>query len=165
MKDTPSNQSSQRKRLEILVCTAGPEPAKRLKAELVRIADFFEAHLTVLKVLPHGSPIPADELRKRGEEAVEIIVDVLERQGLEADPYLKFSDDTAKGIVETAREIQADLLIMGVGNKPSWLRKFIQGDVSERVIHGAPCPVITLPQTIERSPFDGKVKSKFKNCG
>lgn len=152
MKETSGNKS-ENKRLKILVCTAGPEPAKRFREELVRIADFFDAHLTVLKVLPHGSPMPADELQKRGEEAVGLIVDVLQEQGLEAERYLRFSDDTAKGIVETAQELQADLLIMGVGNKPSWLRKFISGDVAERVLHEAPCPIIALPRTIKRSPF------------
>jgi len=153
-----SDQNSRSERLKILVCTAGPEPAGRMKTELARIADYFEVDITVLKVLPHGSPIPADELQDRGEKATGIIVDSLQEQGIEASSHLRFSDSTAKGIVETAEDLKVDLVIVGVGDKPSWLRNFIKGDVTERVFHEAPCPVVALPQDIKRSPFAEETK-------
>lgn len=144
----PSKENS-----NVLVCTAGPEPAQHLKEEVGRIANFFNAEITVLKVLPHGSAIPADELKARGKKAAEIITDALKKQGIKADSRLRFSDDTTKGIIKTSEEIEADLIIIGVGKKPFWLTKFIKEDVTEKVIHEASCPVIALPQNLERSPF------------
>lgn len=137
---------------KILACTAGPETATKFVKELVRIADSFDAEIIVLNVLPHQSQLPAEELKSRGEEATKIIVDALREKDFEADYKLRFSEDISEGIVKTSEEIGADLIVMGVGEKPSWL-SFARKDITEQVIHNAGCPVLALPKVLKRSPF------------
>lgn len=48
-----------------------------------------------------------------------------------------------KKIVEVAEEEKCDLIIMG-SNKTNWFKKFFGGDVVEKVINHAPCPVLVV---------------------
>lgn len=137
---------------KLLICTAGPEPAKEIVNEIVKVVKYFDAKSTVLNILPHHSQIPNRELRERGETATNIIVEAIEKENLEAEGLLKFSEDIVDGVIETQEEINADLIVMGVGKKPRWFQ-FTKKDVTERIIHRANCPVLTLPKKIENTPF------------
>lgn len=137
---------------KILVCTVGPEPAKKIVKEVVKVVKHFEAEVTVLNILPHGSQIPNRELEKRGKEATKVIVDAVDKEGFEAHPLLKFADDISKGIVESSEKENTDLIVMGVGEKPSWF-EFTRKDIIDDVIHNASCPVLTLPKELKCSPF------------
>lgn len=137
---------------KILVCTAGPDPAKKIVKEVVRVVKYFEGEVCVLNILPHGSQIPNRELEERGREATHIILDEVKKEGFEGDFELKFADDVAKGIVEASKEKNSDLIVMGVGKKPSWF-EFTRKGIVEEIIHNATCPVLTLPKELENSPF------------
>lgn len=139
--------------VNLLVCTAGPEPAKRSVEEVANIAETFDAKVTVLSVLPHRSQLPPHELEERGREATRIIEEAIEEKGLEVDYELRFADDVTREIVKTSEEVQSDLIVMGVGKKPKWL-SFVRKDITEEIIHNASCPVLTLSEELKRSPFD-----------
>lgn len=136
----------------ILVCTAGPDPAKKIVEEVVKVVKYFEGEVCVLNILPHGSQIPNRELKERGRKATKIILDEVKEEGLEADYELKFAGDVAKGIVEASGEKNSDLIVMGVGKQPSWF-EFTRKGIAEEIIHNAHCPVLTLPKELENSPF------------
>ncbi len=138
--------------INLLICTAGPEPAKKNVKEIVKVVKFFEARSTVLNVLPHRSTIPNKELKNRGEKATSIFKEAIEKEGYEADIELKFSEDIVDGIIKTSKEIDADLIVMGVGKKPHWYQ-FTKKNVNEEIIHRANCPVLSLPKDIKNSPF------------
>lgn len=140
---------------KILVCTAGPDAAKEIVKEIVKVVKYFEAEVIVLNILPHGSPIPLKELEKRGKEATEIIVDKVKEEGFKADYKLKFADDISRGIVESSEEENTNLIVMGVGKKPSWF-EFTRKDITEEVIHNSSCPVLTLPKELKCSPFSNQ---------
>jgi nucleotide-binding universal stress UspA family protein len=46
-------------------------------------------------------------------------------------------------IVRVAQENKCDLIVLG-GHPQSWLGRWLTGDVMERVIHKARCPVVTV---------------------
>lgn len=137
---------------KILVCTAGSEPAKKIVKEVVKVVKYFNGETLVLNILPHGSQVPDRELKKRGIEATEIIVDAIKKEGFDAEYELKFADDISKGIVEASEGENTDLIVMGVGEKPSWFN-FTRKDITEEIIHNASCPVLTLPKELKCSPF------------
>lgn len=137
---------------KILVCTGGPDPAKEIVEEVVKVVKYFEAETLVLNILPHGSQIPNRELEEKGKEATKIIVDAIKEEGYEAEYELKFAEDISKGIVEASEEENTDLIVMGVGKKPKWF-DFTRKDITEEIIHNASCPVLTLPKELKCSPF------------
>ncbi|MEQ8840804.1 MAG: universal stress protein [Acidimicrobiales bacterium] len=59
--------------------------------------------------------------------------------------------DPAEKIVDVAVEIDADLIVVGTGDR-SWLSRVVSPSVSEEVIHHAPCPVLVVrPADTRRS--------------
>jgi nucleotide-binding universal stress UspA family protein len=62
------------------------------------------------------------------------------------------SGGVAESIVEYAREIEADLIMMPTrGSGP--MRRFLIGSVTAKVLHDTPCPVWTSPHPRELEPF------------
>jgi nucleotide-binding universal stress UspA family protein len=53
-------------------------------------------------------------------------------------------DDVAKRIVETAREWQADAIVMGTHGRRG-IERLVLGSVAERVLRSASCPVLMIP--------------------
>jgi nucleotide-binding universal stress UspA family protein len=63
--------------------------------------------------------------------------------------------EPASVILEVAREIGADLIVMGTHGRTG-LRHLLMGSVAEQVVRGAPCPVLTLRTsaiTPQKSPI------------
>lgn len=60
--------------------------------------------------------------------------------------------DVASGVVDVAREENADLIVMS-SHGYSGLTRWVLGSVAEKVLHGAPCPVLVIrsPQPISRA--------------
>jgi universal stress protein A len=56
--------------------------------------------------------------------------------------------DTARAVVDTARELNIDLIVMPTHGRHG-LPRFFLGSVAERVVREAPCPVLTVrPSTV-----------------
>jgi nucleotide-binding universal stress UspA family protein len=55
--------------------------------------------------------------------------------------------DPAAGILHAAKELEADLIVMGTHGRTG-VGRFLMGSVAEAVSRGAPCPVLTL-----KAPF------------
>lgn len=72
-------------------------------------------------------------------------------------------NDPATAIVELAETHQADLIVMS-SHGYSGLTRFVMGSVAERVLHGAPCPVLikrgTTPLKHMLIPLDGSPLSE-----
>lgn len=52
--------------------------------------------------------------------------------------------DAASGILDRARALPSDLIVMGTHGR-SGFERLLLGSVTEKVIHKAPCPVLTVP--------------------
>jgi nucleotide-binding universal stress UspA family protein len=100
---------------------------------------------------PMRMPLETPEDRERAVEAVvgfvrevagETPVQVIVREG-----------SVPAEIVRAATELPADLLVMGTHGL-SGFERFMLGSVTEKVLRGSPCPVLTVPPAVdaERSP-------------
>jgi nucleotide-binding universal stress UspA family protein len=58
---------------------------------------------------------------------------------VEGNPFLK--------IVQFARDLDVDLVVMAVHRGPAHFEQFLFGSTAERVMRVAPCPVLIVPET------------------
>ena len=61
----------------------------------------------------------------------------------EARPAVRVAPDPAKAIVDYAREIHADLLLVGTHGRTG-VSRVLMGSVAEHVVRTAPCPVLVV---------------------
>jgi nucleotide-binding universal stress UspA family protein len=66
-----------------------------------------------------------------------------DRRELGAKAVLRTSSATAEEIVEYAREVNADVIVIGTHGRGT-LSRLLLGSVAERVVRLAPCPVLTV---------------------
>ena len=52
--------------------------------------------------------------------------------------------DFAKAILNTAKELNADMIIMGSHSR-NWLENVVMGSVTEKVLHGTSIPLLIIP--------------------
>jgi len=121
---------------------AGTELAKQFGAE-VHLIHAFEIPVPVLT--PYEVALP-DNFVGDARSAARRELDSVEKQvggaGVQVSAHLRDGPpDTA--IDELAREIDADLIVMGTrGN--TGLKHVLLGSVAERTLRHAPCPVLTI---------------------
>jgi len=78
----------------------------------------------------------AETYRPRVPETVELVIAM--RIG-----------EAGRSITEYAREVEADLVIVGRQGAGSAVGKLLFGNVTERVVRKAPCPVLVIPPSGE----------------
>ena len=117
----------------VLVATDRSETAHRAVEWAAEMAARYEAELVVLRVTLDG-------------ETAELEADLAEYAGTLGEsvrPLVRRADDPAQGIVEAAREQDADVLVVGsVGMQGR--KEFLLGNVPNRVSHNAPCTVVIV---------------------
>lgn len=127
------------------------------------IARWYEAPLTVLHVVPGFDPLPApaewvggtmpppriptpDEVR----EVMAAQLPLEQMAGLPCETVAR-AGDPARVIVDEAVARHADLVVVGTHGR-SGVARFLLGSVAERVVHLAPCPVLTVPSGAAHAP-------------
>jgi nucleotide-binding universal stress UspA family protein len=147
------------------------EFSKHALDHAVVLARWYEAELVVLHVAPLVAvfPLPGGTTRANLEA---FDPDVMTRElrsfvggAVEALPRLQMivrAGAPASLILECAREVEADLLVLGTHGRTGFER-FMLGSVTEKVILKATSPVLTVPRGVDNGP-DGGV---FRNilCG
>ena len=117
----------------VLVATDRSETAHRAVEWAAEMAARYEAELVVLRVTLDG-------------DTAELEDDLAEYTGALGEgvrPLVRRADDPAQGIVEAAREVDADVLVVGsVGMQGR--KEFLLGNVPNRVSHNAPCTVVIV---------------------
>jgi nucleotide-binding universal stress UspA family protein len=71
------------------------------------------------------------------------------RPGIAVEHRLEYGD-TGSVIVRTAREIAADLIVLGTHGRTG-LRRLLMGSVAEHVVRQASCPVLTVRTPVQTS--------------
>jgi nucleotide-binding universal stress UspA family protein len=119
------------------------------------LAAWYEAALTVVHVLPDtmapaselaymGNPMLLDPaLRESLQAELSSVVAPARRAGLRADGDFREGKPAAE-VVKAARELHADLVVMGTHGRSGFSR-WVLGSVAETVLRRAPCPVLTIP--------------------
>ena len=139
------------------------EYALRLAAALTRD---YGARLVVLHVVTpptiiYGEgvvpPDPQDNLAEARERLERLAVPgnnvSAERRFVEGDP--------ATEILRLARDLRADLIVMGTHGRTG-LRRLLMGSVAEKLVRRAPCPVLTLKTPFaEADPAECSAQPEF----
>jgi nucleotide-binding universal stress UspA family protein len=86
---------------------------------------------------------PSDRVRAEGVLAVAAAV----LGGLDAVTAIVAASSAAHGLHELAQEQGAALLVLGRSHESGIARRL--GGTAERLLHGAPCPVVVVPDTPE----------------
>lgn len=128
-------------------------------AHATALARWYGATLTVLHVWPLTPPPPPyDELasaallmlpeqRQASLTRLQALVDALGTPRVEANALLE-EGSPAQVIVDVARRTRADLLVLGTHGR-SGFDRLVLGSVTEKILHKSPCPVLTVPRTID----------------
>jgi nucleotide-binding universal stress UspA family protein len=146
----------------IMVSIDGSNTSTRALHEAIRIGKHQQAaQIRLLHVIDTISYIPhnASELqpsflkelyiqaRKYGQELLEQAQKEAEREGLQVETRLvelkRASDHIAQVIVDEAKGMSAELLVMGTHGRRG-LHHLLLGSVAEGVIRLTPCPVLLI---------------------
>jgi nucleotide-binding universal stress UspA family protein len=134
----------------ILVATDGSEGAQAAVADAIELAAKLEAELTFVSVehlppTPFGVPpyyLANPEAHHQCEQAVAEAVAAAEEAGVEATAkVLRASPDPAHDVVELARELDADLIVVGSRGHGA-VASALLGSVSRSVVGHADRPVL-----------------------
>jgi nucleotide-binding universal stress UspA family protein len=116
----------------------------------LKLADDERCWVTVVKVIPPyegdldltGVKKIEDVLDSGGRRAIAEMKETAVAEGALIKTRLE-EGNASKKIIEVAEEERCDLIIMGA-RKRNWLRKIIGDNVVNKVISGAPCPVLVV---------------------
>jgi len=140
----------------LLVATDFGEAADVALAYGRELARAFHAELTLLTVAEDVVPWSASPSGFAAElEKAQLEVEAAAREGLNsrftkddrrnllAKTVVRVSSSPASEIIDYATEHDVDLIVMGTHGRGPLAHVFM-GSVAERVVRGAPCPVLTL---------------------
>jgi nucleotide-binding universal stress UspA family protein len=140
----------------IIVATDFGEAAEAALNYGRALARVFGASLTVLHVVEdlltasfgiEGYVGSYPDFQRSLEESARKQLDALltdeDRTDLGAIAVLRTSGSPALTIVNYARDVNADLIIMGTHGRGA-MAHLLMGSVAERVVRTAPCPVLTV---------------------
>lgn len=81
----------------------------------------------------------------------------LRSDGISAQPLLRYGS-VAQSVVGVARELRADLIIIGT-NMRGGLSRLFPGAIADEIVHNAPCPVLLVRPALETAPPAPPVRS------
>jgi nucleotide-binding universal stress UspA family protein len=140
----------------VLVATDFSEPSKTALVYGRELARTFGAALHLVHVmetmfaLQSGGEIAVTDfapivhdLETAARKQLEASLGDDDRRELHARTALLAANNPAVGIAAHARDIQADVIVIGTHGRGA-LSKLLLGSVAERVVRIAPCPVLTV---------------------
>jgi nucleotide-binding universal stress UspA family protein len=142
----------------IIVAWDGSDHARRAVEYGVEIAKRFDARLQLLSVARHAEHAETqDERRESRRDAREFyetsareLLAAGSQRGVEAELLIVEGGHPAEAIVDTARKVGADLIIVGRRGL-SGMTRFLIGSISDRIARYAHCPVLLI-DGFTRSP-------------
>ena len=145
----------------VLVAVEGSSHANEAVGVAAKLAGTVGAKVTFVHVLPHSGSarVPtaleeyariehldasnANVLESVADEILIRAVDLARRSGLDAADRVVLTGDTASEVTKWAKSHDVDLIVVGRRGLGR-LRELILGSVSNKVVHDAPCPCLTV---------------------
>jgi nucleotide-binding universal stress UspA family protein len=131
------------------------EFSRRALDHALTLAEWYKAEITAIHVLPptltsadsfpHPMHVPA--LREQVLTELRQFVKPAEAAGISVRTAILEGDAVAQ-ILEAARQLPADLVIMGTHGRGGFSR-WVLGSVAEKVLRTSACPVLTVPPSAE----------------
>lgn len=131
----------------IVLAYDGSEPARRALERAAELAN--GAAVTVVSgvhIFPAigraAATFDEDEVAERKQELNDA-AEYLRGKGIEPQTVEARGVDVGDAILEEAREVKADLIVVGSSGK-NLAERIVLGSVSSRVVHGSPCDVLVV---------------------
>ena len=138
---------------KILVPLDGSELAKRGLEEAEKLAKFFEAEIVLFQVVPfmpiYGSPelvtpLIVDEKQKETvEKYLVTLAEELKKRGLRVTAMVKTGQQVAAEIIDFAKEIGANLIVMCTHGR-SGITRWVLGSTAHKVLIRAETPILLI---------------------
>lgn len=125
----------------ILLATDGSRYSDAAAVMTARLARRCALPVTVVSVTV---PSHSDARRQVASSAVARVTEELSRADIAADARVVEAAQPDVGITETAKSVDADLVIVGSHGRSGLIEKVLIGSVSERVLGAATCPVMVV---------------------
>jgi hypothetical protein len=139
----------------LVVATDGSRYSTAAASEAIGIAKRNNSKLTVISVVPAELAMPTDvdfvvTQRERlaekemhtAEQNAKVVKDAAQKEGVAVQAFV-MTGKPADAIIETAREKNADLIVVGSHGRTG-LEKLLMGSVAERVIVLSSCAVLVV---------------------
>ena len=138
---------------KILVPLDGSELAEKALVEAETLAKAFDAEIILFEVVPfmpiYGSPelvtpLIVDEKQKESvEQYLADLADQLKKKGIRASTILKTGQQVALEIIDSAKEKEADLIVMSTSGR-SGITRWVLGSVALKVLTRAETPILLI---------------------
>ncbi|MFQ5792337.1 MAG: universal stress protein [Acidobacteriota bacterium] len=161
--------------IQRIVCpTDFSEFSSRALDHALAVACWYKAEVSVVHVVPRflmhpeffpyvQEPVVPDvSIRKRATRELGKFVHKAREAGIATEVRLE-DGDTVKEIVEIAKKLPADMIVMGTHGRRGF-EKLVLGSVAEKILRKAPCPVLTVSRTPEKAPVPETVLYKKILC-
>ncbi len=139
----------------IIVATDGSKYSAAAASEAIGIAKRNNGKLTVIAVVPAELATPmdvdfsmtqreliADKEMHKAEENAKAVKDAAQKVGVAVQAFI-MTGKPADAVVETAKEKNVDLIVLGSHGRTG-LERLLMGSVAERVIVLSPCAVLVV---------------------
>jgi len=108
------------------------------------------AKLVVLHVVPapavaYGEVLTGVAMQSYQEQAKEAMQKLVPADSTLKVEHRMIDGDAAQGVLDCAKEVKADLIVMGTHGRTG-LGRLLMGSVAEQVVRKAACPVLTVKQ-------------------
>ncbi|MHB1022089.1 MAG: universal stress protein [Acidobacteriaceae bacterium] len=143
----------------IMLATDFTEASAGAQAYAIALARRYAAKLFVVHVLditvtaynPEATIGPAMEtLRQHASAGMKRVMEEVQKQNIAAEALMPEGEPPTE-IIRTARELQADLVVMGTSGAHG-LKRIVLGSVAETVVHRAQCAVLTVGPHVPPPP-------------
>jgi len=138
---------------KILVPLDGSELAKMALDEAEKLAKTFDAEIILFQVVPfmpiYGSPelvtpLIVDEKQKEAAETYLLnLSEELKKRGLKVTATVRTGQQVAVEIIDFAKEVGADLIIMCTHGR-SGISRWVMGSVALKVLTRAETPILLI---------------------
>lgn len=134
----------------LLLATDGSEHSMAAMSQAFNLASACSTKIYALTVVdsnPEYASLAPSLVERAAANAREILAGVkaaAEKQGLNCETVAHTGEDPAHFIIEEAKKVGADMIIMGKHGTKTGLRRFFMGSVTAKVINEAPCSVLVV---------------------
>lgn len=137
--------------MRILIAHDGSAHADKALQEASKMAVLMAAEITIMTVAPDlcltevsdsECKLITDSLFSEAEGSMKKVTTDLAAMGIKADIVIK-DGNPAEKIIDTAKEIGADLIVVGSHGRHG-AKRFFLGSVSAKIVEHAPCHVLVI---------------------
>ena len=136
----------------VLLATDGSEWSAGAERIAIQLCKEHNGHLHILSAISTPGEAgwmgkPNDhEAERKTDDIIERITKTAAEAGVECTGHVRSGNDPYEVIVETAKDISSDIIVMGRKGRRG-LARLMLGDATAKVIGYAPCSVLVVPET------------------